>query len=734
MKTKKQLKGQVTVFLLLMFQVLFVFFAMIINIGLIVHAKINVQSAADLAAYYGAMKQAELLNVIGHVNYQIRQSWKLFNFRYRVMGMSNSQDGIIPISYMPPYHPVGNSDNLDEDYTIAYAGNIPQQAAIQSGFCIATSRFDLFPPSAGTNTENYCKQVLGLQFPNIPLLQFAGTPMFPQAGAITAAMAAANAQVINGSMQVGAFNYFMLSLFSFSWSQDVKNRRKLVYLLADNLSKSAEDFVDIEGDSVRDGVRATFIKNLGQYDKVGDPELKYQNSLGTGPCAQITNGLPAWLNEIPVYPSLRFMDSNSNSGSGSFYLEMFPGNPNQSAVPYALVSPNSTSAVINLAQQGRALSDFVYPTSVDNNYPNMKGPYILGFEKNPWCVPYFGVSAKVNVKMAFMPFSGMSVEVKASAFAKGFGGSIGPWYSKSWPSGQSKSVNPVNQQQKIDMLSPVRFDFNNPDFSPENTMVKFSRYIGDKVGSISKISLYYWMKAFKTYDHFGAPVPTTLSLSYWKHLANIYSSTATSSADPNGDALAWDNVNNQAPSIRYLEAAFIAPDQFDLTYYPILSNFSEFYLPKLKTMIPKLQDGTNFFVRGDLGARAVDVGMGSCNNQNFQWNLFSSKNQIACQQFVLTKVANDPNRLSYYTSKPGQLLSWYIDTGPILGPRNFDTTRFMKCLEPQTSFLVPNNCLVGGRTGYSVKNVNPELLSLTNLGLGASGEQGPALNPPNLPL
>ncbi|NJL25348.1 MAG: hypothetical protein HC902_09325 [Calothrix sp. SM1_5_4] len=70
-------RGQAAIFVALMFNVLFVFFAMAINIALVVHDKINLQNSVDLAAYYAASKQAELLNAIAHENYAIRQSYKL---------------------------------------------------------------------------------------------------------------------------------------------------------------------------------------------------------------------------------------------------------------------------------------------------------------------------------------------------------------------------------------------------------------------------------------------------------------------------------------------------------------------------------------------------------------------------------------------------------------------------------------------------------------------------------
>src|SRR5690348_4753761 len=82
----KNQSGQMAIFIALIFQVLFVFFAMIVNVGLIVHDKINLQNSADLAAYYAAQRQAEMLNAIAHQNYEIRQAWKLLAWRIRVLG------------------------------------------------------------------------------------------------------------------------------------------------------------------------------------------------------------------------------------------------------------------------------------------------------------------------------------------------------------------------------------------------------------------------------------------------------------------------------------------------------------------------------------------------------------------------------------------------------------------------------------------------------------------------
>ncbi|MBY0383872.1 Tad domain-containing protein, partial [bacterium] len=70
----KNQNGQMALFLVLIFQVLFVFFAMSINVGLVVFDKINLQNSTDIAAYYAAQKQSEMLNQIAHINYQLRQA------------------------------------------------------------------------------------------------------------------------------------------------------------------------------------------------------------------------------------------------------------------------------------------------------------------------------------------------------------------------------------------------------------------------------------------------------------------------------------------------------------------------------------------------------------------------------------------------------------------------------------------------------------------------------------
>lgn len=79
-------RGQVSIFIGSMLLTFFLFLAFVLNTGMLVNAKINLQNAADLAAYAGAAVQARQLNDIGYLNYEMRRTFKKFLYRYYVLG------------------------------------------------------------------------------------------------------------------------------------------------------------------------------------------------------------------------------------------------------------------------------------------------------------------------------------------------------------------------------------------------------------------------------------------------------------------------------------------------------------------------------------------------------------------------------------------------------------------------------------------------------------------------
>ena len=64
-------RGQLSIFLGIVLIVLVSFLAFIINVGLFVKAKINLQNAVDAAAFSGAAVQARQLTNIAYLNWEL---------------------------------------------------------------------------------------------------------------------------------------------------------------------------------------------------------------------------------------------------------------------------------------------------------------------------------------------------------------------------------------------------------------------------------------------------------------------------------------------------------------------------------------------------------------------------------------------------------------------------------------------------------------------------------------
>ncbi len=78
--------GQVSLFLGIVVVVVISFLAFIINVGLFVKAKINLQNAVDAAAFAGASVQARQLTNVAYLNWELRNTFKEWMFKYYVLG------------------------------------------------------------------------------------------------------------------------------------------------------------------------------------------------------------------------------------------------------------------------------------------------------------------------------------------------------------------------------------------------------------------------------------------------------------------------------------------------------------------------------------------------------------------------------------------------------------------------------------------------------------------------
>lgn len=83
---RKNQSGQISIFLGISLLLVTTLLAFIVNIGLFVRAKINLQNAVDAAAFAGAAVQARQLTNIAYLNWELRNTYKEWMFKYYVLG------------------------------------------------------------------------------------------------------------------------------------------------------------------------------------------------------------------------------------------------------------------------------------------------------------------------------------------------------------------------------------------------------------------------------------------------------------------------------------------------------------------------------------------------------------------------------------------------------------------------------------------------------------------------
>ncbi|MBO9665418.1 MAG: Tad domain-containing protein [Bdellovibrio sp.] len=713
-------KGQVALFIALIFQILFLFFAMVINVGLLVHHKINLQNSVDLAAYYGAMKQAENMNAIGHINYQIRQSWKLLAWRYRMIGTAGdfSEHPLNKVGKALNVRP-GSSDSDDINPEAKDFYDAPS-------FCATYVPFKPMP--SGENTCRDLKGKSGVKLFNAPGIM-AGFQIFShKIASVTETMKAA---IKERCVYFGAYNYKLLGQYVVAFNIDQGDRMLLIAALSRSMSKNTEDFYDLDGDSVRTGIEATLKNNLTTAQNNDKLKIKIYNSLGADGCNNpSTDEMPAkWLVPIRISPAFNYIDTKCDPKE----IQRIPKELAQPKESWPEEVKNNPGHA--LYKDIQMLSNFVgLRQKIDDPYN-----FSLGVEKNPWCMAYVGVSATSQPTIPFSPFG--SVTLHARAYFKPFGGRIGPWYEANWPSGSDKSSG----GGKIDKNVPPRIadTANIGEVRDPTRAANFSRFVGDLYGMKSRNVLYQYGKAIFRLDPDwdGGPdgaitrmngdntsyVDTAPNFSHWDQLPFEFTQKGTG----NGDLLAWSEQTKGPSRFRNLELTAILPDQFDMAYYSIEPDFYHKYYTRIKnSFIPKVSAGFDKEVRPDIGYHK-DYNQGGNN-----LNEFSVKDQYK----VLTNNDERDLRMEYdskltYISKDWKhVLTGWADKG--LLDYSLDTNRLGKCtIEPiynqgRPSPATAGNCIVGGTTGFAVKMISSDYLN-TQMQLG--GENSGKAQIKNLP-
>lgn len=706
-------RGQIALFVALIFQILFLFFAMVINVGLLVHHKVNLQNSVDLAAYYGAMRQAENMNAIAHINYQIRQSWKLLAWRYRMLGSAGEWE-------RHPFKKPLKAIQGPTDDIVSTSDSVSRNLQEAPAFCITYIPFKPMPP--GENTCRYMASYTKVMlWQDVPVIAFhqAFSKSISNASDVMRSSATERCRVF------GSYNYFMLGKFIVSFNLDQRDRMNMIASLSRASSMAKDDFYDLDGQKASVGIENTFLNNLTPPNKAGNPKMQVFNSLGTDACnasGQAPDQPAKWLSAVRIYPGFRYTDTQCDGYNIKTDPKELTGHA--SSFPYHLDSVNALKGPIT------ELANFIgYRSNLNDNYN-----FSIGVEKNPWCMAYVGVSATTSPKIPFSPFG--TITLKARAFYKPFGGRIGPWYNQNWNRGSGFSeggpkTDPLLPPRVTDtsLLSSISTDTANNAIRAAN----FSRFPGDKYGLKTFRMLAYYGEAIYKLDPKWSSDPNPYggnsiyegdsapNFAHWDHIPNRINEI--------GDLLSWDSVRDVPSAMRNLETAAILPDLFDMTYYSIEPDFYNNYYKKIKNGYLK-GPGSTFTgsFRPDLGYHK-DYKRGTYNFE--EYNIISQFNVLKEPGFIVPV----KDKFTFMSMDWMNVLTGWAPKG--LLDYSLDTSKFGKCAAPvaadSSGGVVPTtgNCVVGGSTGYAVKMVSSNYLRSQDLKLGGENTGGgPLLNPP----
>lgn len=662
-------------FLVLIFQVLFVFFAMSINVGLVVFDKINLQNSTDIAAYYAAQKQSEMLNQIAHINYQLRQAHKLLAFRIRVLGSASI--GVGPISTLKR-HPLFINPNPAQE-------NNPFFVRLGQGrhapaVCVGSTLWHEYAITEGNDTSSLCQDLLG--FSAVPTIGGRSDPL-GLIGGLNDFLTAIAQQLEQKCKTVSVLNWQVASSFLMAYMLESQRRMDMIRSLSTKMSTPASEMTDMLGQSLFNGTLNTLKKNLTEPQRE-TIQLTMLNSLSQdveGPCSDPNY----WLPNIELYPVVTYVRMIWNG------LRC------------------STTVVSNRSAANLPPSDYIAMVGGRNNQLlasvwSNNNPIIAGVEKNPWCMPYMKLSAQTQPRKIFSPFGGV-VTLKAESFAKPFGGRVGPWYSNQWPSGSPTSQGP----NRVDPLLPARsISGQRLGGPPEDDMVNYSKYPGDQLGMNSTYALgamsNYWNRNVIRNAPFNR-LPPALALAHYNHVGD------PDEFDSQPDSLArTNNAGVTGDPIRAMEEAAIAPDLFDITYYSVEGQYSGNYFNV---------DDVHFSTNDQFSKYFLDLGSQSRQPYSVVQQINTSNTVYAAQQPF------------YQVESPDHLLTGWTQNRAV----NYEfPDQFGTCLQrkDQEAMSLPSagGCPQGGRSGYSVKLVSKNYLLNISADLGGPGTNGPILNPP----
>lgn len=415
-------KGQISIFFSASLVILISIIAFVINIGLFVKAKINLQNATDAAAYAGAAVQARQLTKIGYLNWEMRNIYKEWMFKYYVIGnlniedvenpsgsgamsfrMQGDRDAITGVTETDPYnipavciHIAGSSTNLCKRFGVP---GLPEFGGYNLPGAEEASRvfLDNLISTKSTNCADRSKlnMLVATTWTYNVLTQNPASSIVTQGPAILADRQGAWPRAVELALRMRNLEYVM-------------NKKPYTGGICKDQGGGISCAVTI--DQIADQG-----KELGNERAVKAFFSGYRN-LGNDIDDEMKNSFT--LTELA--PNITNL---GNERSGSYLLIPQNNRYQKSYVDLKLMMINYAifyDAFIPAASAGRSAACDVSKVAIPvPGYP-------MGFYKNPDLVTYYAVKGEANFVGMFNPFGGESIKLTAYAAAKPFGGRIGP--------------------------------------------------------------------------------------------------------------------------------------------------------------------------------------------------------------------------------------------------------------------------------------------------------------------
>ena len=562
MKKKKTKRlhptGQLSIFVVLIFQALFILFAMSLNVALVVHDKINLQNSVDIAAYYGAMKQAEMMNAIAHINYQIRQSWKLLVWRYRVLGSMG-------VTHIPRLSIKPSFNEKEHIFRVFHPPHYP--TAGPYFFCVGHKWWGAFAGGAVTTNEDRLCIDVGDSISPIAVPSPTGS-FWRVSDALNGIKNLATSINFSNQTQCNIYGYdsWLLGVMTFMlFHTDQSNRKYMIKELAEALKDGKElpPFNASGTYNIEDGVEETFKNNLSYINKdsYNDPSSKLEQFSSL-------DGIPTkeWLGDKPFVTE-------------GLYADLYGGVIGTPPIGCSkeLAQISKPARIVTIDSNVQAILDIINynnaPNWPDCIQPDKCKPSAGIYKKDNFLV-FYSVKAEINYKnQIFLPLS-RNITLKAKATAMPFGGIIGP------PPGTDNLLPP----NSLPSLPPNPYIFY-IEFD-RKVAPNYSRYPGDPYGLRSSVVHNYW----------NMKKPHNIKFNLTEKNTNLYLRNSSGLGKYDSLARMTAAASHNTPARRW-ELEAISPDLFDVTYFTILPYYTYSHFPRVQSLL----GSGNLWIRGDLG-------------------------------------------------------------------------------------------------------------------------------------